>query len=87
MSHISTGVEYALHCMLYLAEPPHGVREASVRDLAELQGVPAEYVGAPGCHPVRAARASSGFPLQVCQQRRHEPGRFSTGDAAVIECE
>ncbi|BCQ25381.1 Rrf2 family transcriptional regulator [Caballeronia sp. NK8] len=44
MSHISTGVEYALHCMLYLAEPPHGVREASVRDLAELQGVPAEYV-------------------------------------------
>jgi Rrf2 family protein len=44
MSHISTGVEYALHCMLYLTEPPHGVREASVRDLAELQGVPAEYV-------------------------------------------
>ncbi|KMZ12758.1 putative transcriptional regulator of NADH dehydrogenase, Rrf2 family [Candidatus Burkholderia humilis] len=44
MSHISTGVEYALHCMLYLAGPPHGVEEAGVRDLAELQGVPAEYV-------------------------------------------
>ncbi|MDR5754168.1 MULTISPECIES: Rrf2 family transcriptional regulator [unclassified Caballeronia] len=44
MSHISTGVEYALHCMLYLTEPPHGVRDASVRDLAELQGVPVDYV-------------------------------------------
>ncbi|GAB5094828.1 MULTISPECIES: RrF2 family transcriptional regulator [unclassified Caballeronia] len=44
MAHISTGVEYALHCMLYLAEPPHGVSGASVRDLAELQGVPAEFV-------------------------------------------
>jgi Rrf2 family protein len=43
MSHISTGVEYALHCMLYLTEA-HGGREAGVRDLAELQGVPAEYV-------------------------------------------
>ncbi len=44
MAHISTGVEYALHCMLHLAGPPHGVREASVRDLADLQGVPADYV-------------------------------------------
>ena len=44
MSHISTGVEYALNCMLYLAERHQGVREASVRDLADLQGVPVEYV-------------------------------------------
>ncbi len=44
MSHISTGVEYALHCLLYLAESPAGVKEASVRDLAELQGVPTDYL-------------------------------------------
>jgi Rrf2 family protein len=45
MSHISAGVEYGLHCLLYLTEAaPGGVPEASVRDLAELQGVPADYV-------------------------------------------
>jgi Rrf2 family protein len=30
--------------MLFLEAPPHGAREAGVRDLAELQGVPADYV-------------------------------------------
>ncbi|WP_416050973.1 RrF2 family transcriptional regulator [Cupriavidus basilensis] len=44
MSHISTGVEYGLHCLLFLADPTASVKEASVRDLAELQGVPAEYL-------------------------------------------
>ena len=42
-SFISTGVEYGLHCLLYLADTPGGVREASVRDLAELQGVSVDY--------------------------------------------
>src|SRR5215470_18773943 len=44
MAHITTGVEYGLHCLLYLVYPPDQDRTASVRDLAELQGVPAEYV-------------------------------------------
>lgn len=44
MAHISTGVEYALHCLLYLSDPQAGVAEASARDLAELQGVPVDYV-------------------------------------------
>ncbi len=44
MSHISAGVEYGLHCLLYLTEPAPGVPEASVRDLAELQGVPIDYL-------------------------------------------
>jgi Rrf2 family protein len=44
MAHISTGVEYGLHCLLYLSEPDAGAREASAKDLAELQGVPTEYV-------------------------------------------
>ena len=44
MSFISAGVEYALHCLLHLATP--GLRDTapSVRDLADLQGVPAEYL-------------------------------------------
>lgn len=44
MSHISAGVEYALHCLLYIADPQGKVTEASVRDLSELQGVPFDYV-------------------------------------------
>jgi Rrf2 family protein len=44
MSFISTGVEYGLHCLMYLADSSGGVREASVRDLAELQGVSGEYL-------------------------------------------
>jgi Rrf2 family protein len=44
MSHISTGVEYGLHCLLYLSHSEASVEEASVRDLAELQGIPAEFL-------------------------------------------
>lgn len=44
MSFISTGVEYGVHCLLYLARSQAGVQEASVRDLAELQGIPTEYL-------------------------------------------
>lgn len=44
MSHISSGVEYGLHCLLFLTRSPAAVEEASVRDLAELQGVPGEFL-------------------------------------------
>ncbi|CAM3942442.1 Rrf2 family transcriptional regulator [Rahnella bruchi] len=44
MSHISAGVEYALHCLLFIADPQGKVTDASVRDLSELQGVPFDYV-------------------------------------------
>uniref|UniRef100_UPI00311ED524 RrF2 family transcriptional regulator n=1 Tax=Thauera sp. SDU_THAU2 TaxID=3136633 RepID=UPI00311ED524 len=44
MSHISTGVEYGLHCLLFLIRSDGAVAEASVRDLAELQGIPSEFL-------------------------------------------
>src|SRR5262249_18862378 len=44
MSHVSNAVEYALHCLLFLAGPPAGVTAASVRDLAEMQGISVEYL-------------------------------------------
>lgn len=43
-THISTGVEYALHCLLYLVGREDGARASSARDLADLQQVPAEYL-------------------------------------------
>jgi len=44
MSHISAGVEYGLHCLLYLSRLHGSVEEASVRDLAELQGIPTDFL-------------------------------------------
>lgn len=44
MSHISTGVEYALHCLLFLADLPQDAPGASAKDLAELQRIPVDFV-------------------------------------------
>jgi Rrf2 family protein len=42
MAHFGNSVEYGLHCLLWLVEPP--AEPASSRDLAELQGVSASFV-------------------------------------------
>jgi Rrf2 family protein len=44
MSHITTGVEYGLHCLLYLIDKEGHGPTATVRDLAELQELPFEFV-------------------------------------------
>jgi Rrf2 family protein len=44
MSLYSTGVEYGIHCLIFLVGHHGDTREASVRDLAELQGVPLDYL-------------------------------------------
>ena len=44
VAYISNGVEYGLHCLLYLVARADEQVEANVRDLAELQGVSVEYL-------------------------------------------
>lgn len=44
MSLYSAGVEYGIHCLIFLVGSGGDSREASVRDLAELQGVPLDYL-------------------------------------------
>ncbi|MCP9340689.1 RrF2 family transcriptional regulator [Stutzerimonas xanthomarina] len=44
MALYSAGVEYGVHCLLFLTDEKGDAREASVRTLAELQGVPAELL-------------------------------------------
>lgn len=44
MSHITTGVEYALHSLLYLAGPHAESRQASARELAEYQDIPTDFI-------------------------------------------
>lgn len=43
MAFVSSGVEYALHCLLYISQP-EGIKEANVRDMADLQGVPVDFL-------------------------------------------
>ncbi|MHA6196558.1 RrF2 family transcriptional regulator [Pseudomonas wadenswilerensis] len=44
MSLYSAGVEYGIHCLIFLVGDAEQSRDASVRDLAELQGVPQDYL-------------------------------------------
>jgi Rrf2 family protein len=44
MAFYSAGVEYGIHCLLFLVDDHGGSREASVRELADLQGVPHDYL-------------------------------------------
>lgn len=44
MALYSAGVEYGIHCLLFLADERGDSRESSVRALAELQGVPQELL-------------------------------------------
>lgn len=44
MSLYSAGVEYGIHCLLYLTDEKGDGRDSSVRALAELQGVPQELL-------------------------------------------
>jgi Rrf2 family protein len=44
MAHVTAGAEYGLHCLLYLVDAQNEAHPASARDLADLQGVPVEYV-------------------------------------------
>jgi len=43
MAILGKGVEYALHCMSYLIDPPHGA-VLTVKDIAQFQGVSESYL-------------------------------------------
>jgi Rrf2 family protein len=43
-SYISSDVEYALHCLLFLVDPSGSPVVMSARDLADLQGISTEYL-------------------------------------------
>ncbi|QGZ63533.1 RrF2 family transcriptional regulator [Paraburkholderia acidisoli] len=93
-SFISTGVEYGLHCLLYLAGTSAGVREASVRDLAEMQGVPVDYAAKLFTRLAKAGLVAStegvrgGFALARPAQdiSVHDVVEAIDGDKALFDC-
>lgn len=44
MSHISTAVESAMHCLLYLVSEDGEPPQLPIKDIAEMQGVSAQYL-------------------------------------------
>src|SRR5262245_37083664 len=44
VAHVSAGVDYALHCLVYLVDAQEMEQPVSARDLAELQKIPADFV-------------------------------------------
>lgn len=61
MAYIGTGVEYALHCLTWIAAPLE--RPPSSRDLAEMQGVPPAFLKKifPKLEKARIVEASGGI--------------------------
>ncbi len=45
MALFSSGIEYGIHSLMLLTDSKGTLRDMSVRDLAELQGVPYDYLG------------------------------------------
>lgn len=93
-SFISTGVEYGLHCLLFLAGTSAGVREASVRDLAEMQGVPVDYAAKLFTRLAKAGLVAStegvrgGFALArpAHQISVHDVVAAIDGDKSLFDC-
>ena len=61
MAHLGSSVEYALHCLLWLADPASG--QPSSRDLAELQGLSPSFLAKifPKLEKARIVIAASGL--------------------------
>lgn len=87
MAHIGTGVEYALHCLLWLVDS--GDQRSSSRDLAQMLGISPTYVArifsrlskagivessegiGGGCALLAAGMARKGMPPDFNQEARY----------------
>jgi Rrf2 family protein len=83
LSYISTAVEYGLHCLLYLVSQRQEPVVASARDLAELQGVPVEYLAKTFTKLRRAGLVVSIEGIAGGFSLAKEPERISVLDVIV----
>lgn len=94
MSHISTGVEYALHCLIFLAALPPEAEGASARDLADMQGISPEFAAKlfTRLHKagitVATEGVKGGFRLGRAPERIsvHDVVLAIDGDKALFDC-
>ncbi|WP_423193697.1 RrF2 family transcriptional regulator [Cupriavidus sp. H18C2] len=94
MSHISTGVEYGLHCLLHLSRSSIAVEEASVRDLADLQGIPHDFLAKLFTKLAKAGLVVATEGIKGGFRLARPPSRITVhdvvvaidGDKALFEC-
>lgn len=94
MSYMSAGVEYGLHCLLYLVREDGATGEAGVRSLAELQGVPGEFLAKLFTKLAKAQLVTAtegikgGFRLArpACQISVHDVVVAIDGDKPLFNC-
>lgn len=82
MAHIGTGVEYALHCLLWLVSPLE--QRPSSRDLAELQGVPAAFVAKIFSKLEKAGIVESAGGIRGGYQLARAPDKISVLDVLDV---
>lgn len=80
MAHLGTGVEYALHCLLWLVDPNSG--HPSSRDLAELQGVSPTFLAKIFPKLEKAGLVVAAAGLRGGYRLAREPQRISVLDVA-----
>ncbi|HFT8608397.1 Rrf2 family transcriptional regulator [Pseudomonas aeruginosa] len=94
MALYSAGVEYGIHCLLFLADEKGDSRESSVRTLAELQGVPPELLAKVFTRLAKAGLAAAtegvrgGFRLARPANEISvlDVVRAIDGDKSIFEC-
>ncbi len=94
MALYSAGVEYGIHCLLFLVDERGQSREASVRDLAELQGVPLEYLAKVFTKLARAGLVVATEGVRGGFRLARAPGEISVldivaaidGPKAIFDC-
>jgi Rrf2 family protein len=94
MAHISSGVEYGIHCLVFLVDESGEGRGASVRDLAELQGVPLDFLAEIFTKLARAGLVAATEGVKGGFSLARPAGRISVldvvraidGEKALFEC-
>lgn len=93
MAHLGSGVEYGLHCLLWLVES--GSKPASSRDLAELQGVSPSFLAKVFQKLEKAGIVKASEGIRGGYVLSRQPRRISVlevvdaieGDKPLFECQ
>ena len=83
MAFISTGVEYGLHCLLFLAERGVVDSRPGSRDLADLQGIPAEFTAKLFTRMQKAGLVETSEGLRGGVRLARAPSAISVHDVVV----
>ncbi len=94
MAFISTGVEYGLHCLLFLVKQGGLNASPGSRDLADLQGIPAEFTAKLFTKMQKAGLVETSEGLRGGIRLARDPSKITVhdvvlaidGERAMFEC-